>query len=309
MYRKTLLFSLLTLLSASPIVICVKDSAAQASNANSYANDWPVRCQQLKKELAKDPSINVVYQPRPKSSDIQSSWELTWFGKRVPIPAIQYSEVLVVYNGPQDRLLSLRGTVKGQKVKVLLGLSAELPPIDDVLSTTTISEKKPQSTPAGQALTKQLFGGPVYVSELIANSYNYKVTDLTCRRVRWKQEFPIAMALALKSVNSNNAAYRLDQGFITFTQDRSWRAFWGDRVSAADAQIQLPEGQTYGKLGIGIGQSNWQSAKDSPKWLVALTTALEKPEKSNWQALAKALEEAKMSENSIESVKKIISAK
>jgi hypothetical protein len=306
MYRKTLLLSLLTLLSASPIVICIKNSAAQVSNVNSYANDWPARCRKMKKELAKNPSINVIYRPRPKSIDIQSSWELTWFGKRVPIPAIQYSDVLVIYNSPQERLLSLRGTVKGQNVKILLGLNRESAPIDDISSTTTLGETEPQSTPAGQALTQQLFGGPVYTLDLMANGYNYKIADLTCRRSRWKQEIPIATALVLKSGSSDHAAYRLDQGYIASTKDTSWRAFWGDRVSFADAQIQLPEGQTYGKLGLGIGQSNWQSAKDSPNWLVALRTALEKPEKSNWQALATALEEAKMSSTSIESVRKII---
>jgi hypothetical protein len=313
MYRKTLLLSLLTLLSTSPILVCIQNSTAQVSKVNSYANDWPVRCQKLKKELAKDPLVNVIYQPRPKSSNIQSSWELTWFGKRIPIPAIQYSDVFVTYDGPHNRLVSLRGTLNGQKVSVLLGVHPESAPIDDIVSgSTTVSLEgaAAPSTPAGQALTKQLFGGPIYISELMATGYNHKVADLTCRKNRWKKEIPIGIALSLKAGDGIEAAYRLDRGFVTtHSEDRYWRAFWSNRVAFADAHIKLPEGQTYGKLGLGIGQSNWQAAKDSPKWLVALETALEKPEKDNWQALAKALKEAKVSDKSIETVQKIIDTK
>lgn len=316
MYLRCLLLGLTACFSLNLILAGQKNAIAQPSNPKGFdLETWSSRCEQLKKDLAKEQAINVIYQPRPAKNDIKPSWELNWNGQRAPIPAIQYSEVFVTHTSLENRIVLLNGSVNGQEVRVLLGSQPSLAPIVDIFSAFEVAQTEPQSTPEGQALTTKLFGGPVTENQLGIKAYDHKLADLTCKKDQWEKEVPIAMALTLKPVAEiypPKAVYRFDGGYITQFQDATqeiWTARWSDQRRLSDVMFQLPKGQRYGKLALGMNQSNWQAAPNPPKWLNALETALKKPEKRNWQALAQAMRAAKMSKKSIDSVQRIINAK
>ena len=315
MHLRPLLLSLTAYFSLNLLTACQQTTIAQPNNPNRFdPATWSSRCQQLKNTLAKEPGINVTYQSRPQKPEIQSSWQLTWSGQRVPIPAIQYSDVFVSHSTPGNYIVILNGSVNGQTVKVLLNSTPNPAPIDDIFSAIAIGETASLPTPEGQALTNQLFGGAVTTHQLSTQRYHHTLTDLSCKKDRWEKEVPIAIALSLKptDVHTPDSAYRLDQDYTTYSQTdtkETWIARWSDPRQSADIIYQLPKGQRYGKLGLGVGQSNWQAAPTTPQWVNALETALEKPEKRNWQALSQAMQVAKMSRKSVDTVQKIIDAK
>jgi hypothetical protein len=312
MHHRFLIPSLITCLSLSLLTAC-SNSQTQSPQSNSSASaTWPDRCQQLKQELGKKPGTNLVYQPHPENQDIQSSWEMAWLGKRIPIPAIQYSKVIIANERPQDYLVGLSGTVNGQKVKVFLIQKSDKTSPNEVFSFIS-SNGGLQSTPEEQAVTKQLFGESGTANQLATLGYSHKVADLTCTTAQWEKEVPISLSLSLKTldIHTPTSAYRLDQGSITHSQtdqQETWVVSWDDQRQSKQIMYQLPNGQTYGELGFGIDQANWRSAPDVPTWLTALEKALNTPNKSNWQSLAQAMETAGMPKESLDNVQKLINA-
>jgi hypothetical protein len=117
----------------------------------------------------------------------------------------------------------------------------------------------------------------------------------------------------LKGVASPNSrasdVYEIDRGHASLSHlpdADSWQADWTDGTFLSQVYLQLPKTHPYGDLGLGVGRADWQVAKDQPKWLNALETAIAKPEPSNWHALAMQLKQAGMSEKSVKSVQAIV---
>lgn len=266
---------------------------------------WQGRCRELKRSLSQQPELNLTYQARPAKVVIQSSWQMLWFGTRVPIPAVNYSEV-VVTGSPQERVVFMIGKLNGKLVRVILDRNADAL-VDDVFATVENSSSKD-----GKAITNQLFGGAVKLSQLRDLGLRHTPADLSCVAARWQKEVPIALSLILKGVASPNskasAVYEIDRGQASLshlTDSDSWQADWTDGIFLSQVHLRLPKAHSYGDLGLGVGRTDWQVAKNPPKWLNALETAIAKPERANWQALTAAMKQAGMSEKSIKSVQEI----
>jgi hypothetical protein len=298
---KKFLFSFLSAFSlASTIGSPVLE--AQISPTGFERAVWQGRCRELKRSLSQQPELNLTYQARPAKIAIQSSWQILWFGKRVPIPAANYSEAIVT-GSLQERSVVMKGKLNGKLVRVILSRHTDTI-IDDVFATAADS-----STKDGKAITNQLFGSAVKLSQLQDLGFRYTPADLSCAAARWQKEVPVAIALILKGVASPNstasAVYEIDRGQATLSQlpdADSWQAGWTDGTFLSQVYLQLPKAHPYGDLGLGVGRADWQVAQGQPKWLNALETAIAKPERGNWQALAIALKQAGMSEKSVKSV-------
>jgi hypothetical protein len=266
---------------------------------------WPKQCQALKQTLSQQPELNLVYQPRPATVKVPSSWAINWVGQRVPIPAIAYGEVIVFQSSDHSSHAFLKGTLKGQPVKVVLGSAVQIAPMEDVSAMADWNSGQAVVSEQGKAMTKQLFGGPVKNSDLIDLGYRHTPADLRCGAQNWQTDLPMAMALSLKGIaqpNSPTAVYELARGQVGHSpkeQQDVWTAQWNPEGLTAEATLQLPKGHDYGPIWLAIGQSDWQAAPNPPQWLGALETAVAKPERPNWLALAAALKQAGMSEKSV----------
>ncbi|MBE9029087.1 hypothetical protein IQ266_04840 [filamentous cyanobacterium LEGE 11480] len=319
MSRKTCAIGLLSLISLNLITGCDNQVADTKYSIEDFRPaNWPRTCQQIKQVLEKSPGDRIIYQNRPQNHNIQSSWEFNWLGERLPIPALQYQHVAVSssqkVNGDSDKnaySVKLSGELKGKTVLVSIERGNVLTqPMDDVFSAVVDGVKPSEE---GKTLTKQFFGGPVTMVHLMSQSYNYQSSDFTCNRSQWEKEVPIAIRLGGKSsrndTNDNDiAAYKLDQGLVSLSNrnnNERWRSLWEDKNMYNSVILELPTGHNYGKIGLGVKQSNWKSAPDSPKWLNTLATALKHPKPSNWEALAQDFEAAKLSEESIASAKRM----
>lgn len=294
---------------------CSGPPVAQSEFAHSrFVQDaWPQKCQQLKQTLAQEPGINLTYQPQSETVAIPSSWQLNWFGRPVPIPAIEYADV-VVMQGKSDYVLLLTGKGDHENTKVLLGRFPNFEPMVNIFAALSVSGKDTaQTSPAGIALTNQLFGGPVDSGELFDLGYRHTLDDLTCSRKGWQQEVPIAISLMMKEISTPagtpKVAYDMKPGILTLSREQTgdkWWSQWQDGDYYADMLLHLPKGHEHGELGLAMGQGNWPIAKDTPQWLTRLEIAIADPNRSNWQALATALKAAEMSDKSVQKIQKLI---
>ncbi len=274
---------------------------------------WPQKCQQLKQTLAKEPGINLTYQPQLETVTIPSSWQLHWFGRQVPIPAIEYADV-VVMQGKSDYVLLLTGKGDYENTKVLLGKFPNFEPMVNIFAALSVSGKDTaQTSPEGIALTNQLFGGPVDSGELFDLGYRHTLDDLTCSHKDWQQEVPIAISLMMKEISTPvgtpKVAYDMKPGILTLSREQAgdkWWSRWQDDNYYADMLLHLPKGHEHGALGLAMARGDWPIAKDTPQWLTQLEIAIADPNRSNWQALATALKAAEMSEKSVQQVQKLI---
>ena len=244
-------------------------------------------------------------------SNVTRSWAINWFGDRLPIPTMNYSEVLVGQSGEGQYVFSLKGNLKGQPVKILIGRSLSSAPMEDVFAGQNPDGGNQESGSSwGKALTQTLFGGPVKNSDLVDLGYRHTPADLSCAPQNWQKEMPIQMGLVLKAIpipgGETKAIYEIDRGVVMQNvQDsqETWRAQWDADGFSSDAIIRLPPGHPYGPLGLAVGQP--QAAPNPPQWLGALEIALAKPERQNWLALVAALKQAGMPEKNVKAVQTI----
>jgi hypothetical protein len=303
---KTLFYSLLAAFGLTSAITCTTSPANASSARVGFSRvAWQERCQELKRSFAQQPELNLTYQSLPAKVAVQSSWQLLWLGKRVPIPVANYSQVIV--NGShQDRSVIMTGTHNGKLVRIVLSRHVDAP-IEDIFATA-----EQGASDEGKAITKQLFGGSVRLSKLWDLGFRHTPANLSCSTARWQQEVPIAIALTLKGVGlpqgSDLAVYAIGRGQANFsiTSDTEvWRVDWVEGTSGGQVYMRLPKGHAYGQLGLGVEQKAWQVAQGQPRWLNALETAIANPERSNWLALATELKRAGMSAKSVKSVEAI----
>ena len=274
---------------------------------------WPQRCQKLKEELSQQPGVNVTYQPLPKDIVRQPSWKLTWYGRQIPLPAIQYTDVLVIQN-KDNSLLLLEGQIAGQTASIALSRFPKAEPLADIF-TEYVGPGKAQTSSDGIALTQKLFGGPVSLEQLSAIGYRHTLADVTCDEAKWQEEVPIAIALIIKGIaipiGPKTSAYNLNPGVLIAGQSESkgqWWSQWHDEKYDTDLKLTLPEGHQQGNLGFALGQTDWPVAPNAPVWLGQLEAAIANPTRQNWQALQVALKKAKMSDKSIQKIEALIKA-
>ena len=267
----------------------------------------PARCQILKKHYSKQPGSDIIYQAQPEQINILTSWEIDWFGQRIPIPKADYSEV-VVTRDQQNYLVYLRGQHNKQKLDILLTQTQE--PQED-FSGPLLEANLVESSSESQDLMEQIFGEPISVTKLVDLGYRHTPEALSCTYDRLDQDLAISVILVLKEVWNSNvmAAYEMEQGFITRNgqpDGESWSARWDDGAFVSEARLNLPEQHKQGELGLGIGQKDWHAAPDPPEWLTTLASALHSPTPDHWQALAAQLKQANMSTRSLETIQKIV---
>jgi hypothetical protein len=297
-----------------PLIYGISDQVfvAQASEAN--LETWATSCQELKQSLSQEPILNLTYQEPPTNLAIQSSWELDWFGQRIPIPSVTYSEVLVIKSKENDSYtVSIKGEINSKRVKLLLGRQIDVEPIDDIFATFSAKESTTIISPEGKELTKKLFGGPIEISQLTDLGYRHTPADLTCERERWQTEIPISIALILKNIGMENnakAVYQIDRGQAIETQQKTeniWIVQWDEGQFFSNFQLWTPKDSIYSVLGLGVGKKNWQTVSERPLWLKALETALANPKPSNWKNLQIELKKAGMSQKSLDLIAAIAS--
>jgi hypothetical protein len=313
MNRKTII-SVVTIFGLTVFGYIVLRSRIAPATAHEFDQaNWPARCQALKQEFSQQPQLSLTYQPRPEKVNIQSSWSLNWFEQRVPIPAISYSDVSILKTSDQSYVVLMVGQIQGQPVKILLGRHEDTPAMEDVFATESDPSNETETiSEQGKALTQQLFGGAVEISKITDLGYRHTPAALSCAGERWQEEAPIAIALILKGVGIEeqaSAVYEMERGQVIQSQRDEqdlWVARWDEGDFISDVTWRLPKVHTYGVMGLGVGQENWQAAPSQPQWLTALETALAQPDRNNWQSLAAALKQAGMSEKSVKSVQVIV---
>lgn len=314
MNNTTSILKILTGLGLLALTSCTSVSS-KGFKSSSYQASWPQRCQAIKKDLSQQPAVKITYDPLPQDVAITSSWKLNWFGRQIPVPAIQYTDVFVMHNEDQHSLV-FKGQIEGQTTLVMLGRSvnSEFEPIVDIFAEIADSGKAENSS-EGTALTKELFGGPVTLERLTDLGYRHTLADLTCDQANWQEEVPIAVALISKgiaaSIGPNTSAYDLNQGVLLHSKSESqdkWWFQWKSEKQYMDALFHLPKGHQHSDLGFALGQKDWPIAPNVPVWLAQLETAIANPTRTNWLSLKSEFQKAKFSEESIQKIDHFIEA-
>jgi len=274
---------------------CAKSHALKPQSEFS-SEAWPLTCRVLKQNLSPESLINTTFQPRPDKIAINVSWKLNWFGQQVPIPAIDYSHVLIHHSTDGYNLILIDDS---KTVFILLSQNH-----NDVF-TQFLSEEE-------STLLKTKVGELVSLGKIVNFGYRHTLDDLTCTDTRVEQESPIAIALILKSLDSPwETVYDLNSGVgaLKYNQgeaEEKWQLKVDDGNNDLDMYFKLPKEHPYGDLGLFIGRDDWQTAQGIPLWLTHLETALAHPTRNNWQALQTALKTANMSSKSIQELQKLI---
>ncbi|ABW31327.1 hypothetical protein [Acaryochloris marina] len=295
-------------------LLSLTSCASASSQGSEFAfsqENWPQRCQQVKKELSQQPAAKITYAPLPKDIAIQSSWKLNWLERQIPVPAMQYTDVFVLQDQDHHTILFI-GQIEGENAQVMLGKSPKIEPLVDIFADIADADKT-ENSPEGTALTQKLFGGPVSMEKLTDLGYRHTLADLTCNQANWQKEVPIALALIFKgiatSIGPNTSAYDLNQGVLLGSKSESqdkWWFQWNGEQQYMYVMLTLPNGHQHGDLGFALGQKDWPVAPNAPVWLGQLETAISNPTRQNWQTLQLALKKAKMSEKSIEKIEALI---
>ncbi|MGR3276178.1 hypothetical protein ACSYAD_13805 [Acaryochloris marina NIES-2412] len=312
MNHKQSFLKILTGIGLLSLTSCNSVSGKGSEHAFNQAI-WPQHCQKLRQELSQQPGGKITYQPLPKDRASQPSWKLNWYGRQIPIPAIQYTDVLVIRDKDDSSVL-LKGQIADQTASVVLSRSPKIEPMVDIFAEIADSGTA-QNSSEGIALTQKLFGGPVSVEQLSDLGYRHTLADITCDKANWQEEVPIALALIIKDIAApigpSTSAYNLNPGILLASQSESkdkWWSKWHDEQYDVEVILTLPKDHQQGNLGFALGKADGPVAPNVPVWLGQLETAIANPTQQNWQALRIAFKQAKISDKSIQKIEELLEA-
>ncbi len=295
---------------ASAAVLFAGNAIAQTSEIPELiAEGW--ECESLRDSLENEPAANLVYSDRPPVPSDLSVWKFDRGGVTVPVPAVAYTDVLVVRPQPETPVLVyFFKEAEDDSIRTIIGQYPKEEPIVDLFSPDS------EPTDEGRALTEQLFGGPVALETLIDLGYEHRPDDLTCEDDRWQTEVPVGLGLILSSLGAPGgepqAVYRQDSGgWLIKSEQDNWVA-WQASILRSDSYIDistiLPASHPAANLGLAIDHSSLASvteAADRPQWLDVLETAIAEDTEASWEAFASAIEAAQLSDRSVESAREV----
>ena len=284
-------------------------SEPQASRPNAdkahadYAQQWANSCTQLRKQLPAGAARRFEPWPGAAQSNAKT-WSLCVGELSVSIPAGSY-EVRPVPSGEYGAAILV-----GSTLTISLIRNGSLAPMPDVFAKVG-QPRKPDSA----AMTRTLFGQPPTSHDLDLIAYQHGPDDLTCQAARWREEMPIAIALALKTEGPFDPAtlhvYRDVFGVGDITRVARQGAAW-----FLEAEVAQPK-ETYAivfraadeatlRATVGSAQLGHCAARPTqgPAWIGKLAAALEHPDTpANWVEVADALAADGASPKSLEALR------
>lgn len=276
-----------------------------------FLNDWPVRCQQLKQELAQVPGMDVRFTPMPEPDPMISTWSLDLFGLSIPLPAVEYQAVFV-YRNPADsppNIILLGQHRSSNDVQVTINHLPMDDRYEDLFAAAPVSGS-PVASEAGREWTTRLFGGPVTHAGLVLLGFQHDPAELTCELERWETEIPISIGLIVKSVGSPAALRAVHPtpaeppGWITRSQAGEatrWDLTVPSPGQGLMVSISVPTDSPLGEIGHLYFLQGAPQHPERPAWIDLLVGAIAADrDASRWNDLADALHTEGMSSASVE---------
>ncbi|MDN3518511.1 hypothetical protein QWY84_12890 [Aquisalimonas lutea] len=295
-----------------------QDPATEAEMGQRAAAMWPERCQALVSRLDQNQRTELVFEAHPGFPD-QRVFQLRWNGVSAPIPPLDYKELRVVRGQPFDEpspqnVVQLYAQGGGF---VFLGHSDGFGPMNNVFQSAMGGSGRDEME---RYWTNTLFDGPVTMASLNRLGYRHRLSDLSCRGKRWREEAPIAIGLILTGMAG---PYTLSHVYEIPGQEGSWLVQGRDpgrnlkvwravlpkvgETTAGHIEIGIRPDDTPEAVGLGIGAPMRETAPARhPQWLLALGEALTKDDQAAWMALRSALIQAGFTDESVQSVTAVI---
>lgn len=316
----SLQYAVITAVLAMGLFIDCKaqDPATGAEMAQRAAAMWPERCRALVSRLEPNQRTELVFEAHPGFPD-QRIFQLRWNGVSVPVPPLDYKELRVVRGQPFDEpssqnVVQLYAEAGGF---VFLSHSDGFGPMDNVFQSAMGGSGQDEME---RYWTDTLFDGPVTMASLSRLGYRHRLSDLSCRGERWREEARIAIGLILTSIAGPYAlshVYEIpghDGSWLVQDRDpnrnlKVWRAILpqAGETTAGHIEIGIRPDDTSEAVGLGIGAPVRQTASGNhPQWLLALDEALTKDDRTAWMALRSALIQADFTDKSVQSVTAVI---
>lgn len=165
------------------LVILSLTGCSAGVSQTALTDGWPDRCMILREKLAGKPGIDVVFSERPAGALANIPlWRLNWQGTTLPVVPASYHRIIVIPNSaPGDNVSRnqfLLTSPAGHSF--FLGYLHGFAPVEDVFATSDGIGAKSRKNKDNIQLTRELWGKPVGVMEVLSGGFEATPKHLTC---------------------------------------------------------------------------------------------------------------------------------